>query len=419
MRLQQFSLWVRLGLVGVICALGGCSARYTGPWDLERLNEVPDVQWVETSGEVRSLFYTGEPYQGQPTRVFAYCAVPHDDDAPSSGRKVPAMVLVHGGGGTAFKEWVELWAHRGYAAIAMDLSGRGPDGNRLPDGGPDQQELQKFHAIQDGPLAAWPYHAVSNVIRAHSLLRSFPEVDSERTGITGISWGGYLTCIVAGLDHRLKVAVPVYGCGFLHENSAWIEILCSMSTEDRENWIASFEPSGYLKHCRAAMLFINGTNDFAYPLDSWQASYRLVPGPTTLCVKVRMAHSHPDGWAPREIGAFVESVLRDGEPLPRFSGVTRNGPDIVARFDSAAPVIEATLNYTVDACAWKDRHWHSEPARLSRQTASATLPGNDITAWFINVTDHRGLIVSTPHEEMPQNKFTRVQLGQIPGAGES
>ncbi len=30
----------------------------------------------------------------------------------------------------------------------------------------------------------------------------------------GDQLGGYLTCIVAGLDHRLKVAVPVYGCGF-------------------------------------------------------------------------------------------------------------------------------------------------------------------------------------------------------------
>ena len=65
----------------------------------------------------------------------------------------------------------------------------------------------------------WSYHAVANVIRAVSLIRSFKAVDPSRVGITGISWGGYLTCIVAGLDERLAVAVPVYGCGFLHENS--------------------------------------------------------------------------------------------------------------------------------------------------------------------------------------------------------
>ena len=68
----------------------------------------------------------------------------------------------------------------------------------------------------------WTYHAVAAVIRGHSLLLAQKEVDPQRIGLTGISWGGYLTCIVAGLDDRLKVAVPVYGCGFLHENSCWL-----------------------------------------------------------------------------------------------------------------------------------------------------------------------------------------------------
>ena len=44
---------------------------------------------------------------------------------------LPAMVLVHGGGGKAFREWAELWAERGYVALAMDLAGHGPDGKRL------------------------------------------------------------------------------------------------------------------------------------------------------------------------------------------------------------------------------------------------------------------------------------------------
>ena len=122
-----------------------------------------------------------------------------------SGKKVPGIVLVHGGGGTAFSEWAEIWAKRGYAAIAMDLAGRGAERKRLEDGGPDQTAADKFGAI-DGPLTdQWTYHAVANVILAHSLLRRFDEVDVDRTALTGISWGGYLTCIVAGLDQRFQV----------------------------------------------------------------------------------------------------------------------------------------------------------------------------------------------------------------------
>ena len=44
----------------------------------------------------------------------------------------------------------------------------------------------------------------------------------ERVGLTGISWGGYLTSLAMSLDDRLKLAVPVYGCGFLGDNSAWV-----------------------------------------------------------------------------------------------------------------------------------------------------------------------------------------------------
>ena len=84
----------------------------------------------------------------------------------------------------------------------------------MPDGGPNQGDDEKFGSIDKPPTEQWSYHAVAAAIRGHSLIRSFPEVDAQRTAVTGISWGGYLTCIVAGLDSRFKAAVPVYGCGF-------------------------------------------------------------------------------------------------------------------------------------------------------------------------------------------------------------
>ena len=55
--------------------------------------------------------------------------------------------------GTAFKEWAELWARRGYVALAMDLAGQGPDRKRLPDGGPAQDDGTK---VADVPvMEAW------------------------------------------------------------------------------------------------------------------------------------------------------------------------------------------------------------------------------------------------------------------------
>jgi len=91
---------------------------------------------------VKALFYEGAKFKGQPTRVFAYYGAPKEVSA-EPGKKVPAMVLIHGGGGTAFDRWVKVWNSRGYAAISMDLCGCVPirEGNSWKrhggsDGGP-------------------------------------------------------------------------------------------------------------------------------------------------------------------------------------------------------------------------------------------------------------------------------------------
>src|SRR5688572_20590334 len=240
----------------------------TTPWDVKKLSEPPAFEWVDAEGPVRSLLYEGEPYGGKPTRVFAYYATPGTLSGDAAQDKaLPAVVLIHGGGGTAFREWAELWAKRGYAAIAMDLAGCRPiegknahaaeNRTRLERGGPGQGDDTKFGAIGQPPTEQWPYHAVASAIRAHSLVRSFPEVDASKTAVTGISWGGYLTCIVAGVDSRFSAAVPVYGCGYLDENSAWLDRFEKMTPEDRERWVALWDPSRYLPAVSAPILFVN------------------------------------------------------------------------------------------------------------------------------------------------------------------
>ncbi len=286
----------------LVARVGSAAESNTGPWDMPGILSAStpllvDKRIEKPHCELLAVRYLSEPYKGQDSHVFAYLAIPR----PSNG-KHPAMLLVHGGGGKAFAEWAEQWAARGYVALAMDLSGNGADSRPLEDGGPSQDDGSKFRPVAKEDLKnTWPYQAVAAVLRGHNCLANNPPVDPDRIGITGISWGGYLTCIVAGIDDRLKVAVPVYGCGFLSENSAWEDngIFAKMSQEARDQWISNFDPAQYLPGVRCPILFVNGTNDFAYPLDSYQKSYRLVTSPTTLSVTVNMPHSHPVGWAPK------------------------------------------------------------------------------------------------------------------------
>ena len=382
-------LWLWLIASPTMAANPPEKTRYTGPWDLPSLRKAPKVTVAKQDGNVISLYYESEPYKGKPTRVFAYLALPKKLTG-----KAPAMVLVHGGGGTAFREWAELWANRGYVALAMDLAGQGPGRKRLADGGPPQSSDGRFAA--DKVKDYWSYHAVAAVIRGVSLLANRKEVDAERIGITGISWGGYLTSMVSGLDDRLKVAVPVYGCGFIHENSAWIPIFRKMEKDRYEMWVKNFEPSQYLAQATMPVLFVNGTNDFAYPLDSYQKSYRLVKN-RTLCIRVNMRHSHRAGWAPKEIGLFVDHHLREEKPLPDLTFFIRSGDDLQFGYKSETPIKKAEFHFTTDTGPWQKRKWQTIPAKIFKTFVTVKLPKQLPVVFFVNVTDERNAVASSYH----------------------
>jgi len=406
----MFHFVVALGLVWNLCDVADAQTPAklpeTTPWNLKQLFEPPTFEWADKTGAVRSLFYAGEPYDGKPTRVFAYYATPGTLKGDTSGdQKLPAVVLIHGGGGTAFREWAELWAKRGYAAIAMDTAGYRPlegknahqreNRERLNDGGPDQGDDEKFGSIDKPPSEQWPYHAVAAAIRAHSLVRSFPEVDAQRTAVTGISWGGYLTCIVAGVDNRFQAAVPVYGCGFLHDNSVWVPRLEKMTAEQRQRWITLWDPSNYLPSVSMPILFVNGTNDFAYPLDSYLKSFHAVQSEKQLRITVNMPHGHPPGWAPLEIGLFIDHHLLGRPALPVIYQPRLAKGHIYVHCTTPGKLTSAALHYTTGHEAINKRTWKTLPGTISDASLTVPLPPPEATLWFITATDDRQATISS------------------------
>ncbi len=369
-------------------------------WDLEALSKAPKsvaAEGFEVAG-LKAIYYDGLPWKGKPTQVFAWVGLPKAEG------KVPAMVLVHGGGGTAFADWAKLWTGRGYAAIAMDLCGAlprksGKGWERHEQGGPPG--WGGFDQIDGEEKDHWTYHAVADVLLGHSLLRSLPEVDPERIGITGISWGGYLTCISASVDRRFKFAAPVYGCGFLGEDSVWLPTFTQMGKEKADKWLKLWDPSQYLAKATMPFLWVNGTNDFAYPLDSYQKSYQL-PGPErTLAIRIRMAHAHGGpGEKPEEIHAFANALFNGGVPLAKVlrQGVEKG--EAFATFTAKAPIVKAELCFTRDSGKWQARKWETASAKVENGRASAAVP-DGARVFYLNLFDDRDLVVSSEHVEQP------------------
>jgi dienelactone hydrolase len=371
-------------------------------WNLDRLSQAPAVYpapGLEVDG-VRALFFEALPWRGKPTRTFAYLGLPDG----AKDEKVPGIVLVHGGLGTAYVDWVRLWTARGYAALAMDTCGG------VPHDVPESPIPQSLHHDQGGPRGwggfnqidepeedQWVYHAVADVLLGCSLLGAQPEVDAGRIGITGISWGGFLTCIAAGIDDRFRFAAPVYGCGFMRDNVMWKADFERLGAVGADAWMRLWDPSHYLPEARMPFLWVNGTNDVAFPLDSYQKSYRLPQGPRTLSIKVRMVHAHGGpGEKPEEIRAFADHLLQGGRPLAQLSNPSFDGARLSVH--SSIPIVEAELTFTRQSGPWSERLWETLPAEIDvdRHQASAAVP-EEALLFYLNLTDEQGLVVSSEH----------------------
>jgi dienelactone hydrolase len=375
----------------------------TNPWDLAALSRAPKVEWRDEDKPIRSLFYSGEPFEGKPTKVFAYYASPATlGTDKEAGKKFPAVVLVHGGGGNAFEQWVQHYAKRGYAAISMDLAGcwkSEPDKKpeRHADAGPDQSDTTKFKETPAPHHDQWTYHAVADVLLAHSLLLTLPEVDNNRTGVTGISWGGYLTCIVAGVDPRFKVAVPQYGCGFLQDNSAWSKQHFDPTKPEwpwRQQWVKLWDPSSYVGSATMPMLFINGSNDFAYPVDSYMKTYALVKSPKNIAIKPAMPHGHI--FDVPEVFTSIDAVLQGGVPLGKVIRCASADGKVTAEVESKTPLAAAELHFTTAPHPQNPkREWTKRPLSIEGMKITGEAAPSEATAWYVSIKDERGLLISS------------------------
>ena len=104
----------------------------------------PETDWCG----IKALWFEGAEYKGKKTRVFAHIGYPQD----ARNEKVPAVLLVHGGGGHAYAEWIKIWNDRGYAALALDLRGFLPACDKKGLVGKEEQRDDWFERWQEDDI---------------------------------------------------------------------------------------------------------------------------------------------------------------------------------------------------------------------------------------------------------------------------
>ena len=405
--LNRLSLIFLLSVISISNLLGQTTESTTVTEILDsRIYDVPKIHWEPSKdqGDIKGLFYTTIPFKGKETRVFAYLGIPKSD------KKLPAMVLVHGGGGTAFHEWVKIWNDRGYAAIAMSLEGHMPNEegkgkHRHEYSGP--KRTGRFDDIEKPVKEQWMYRAVTDAILGHTLLASFPEVDANRIGITGISWGGIISSLISGVDTRFKCAMPVYGAGFLYNSKGHFGDHGDASEafiEKKKFW----DPSHQFKNGNIPTLWVNSDSDGHFSLNITSDSYKITSNHAYMSIHPGMAHGHLKGWDIKivpELYAFADHILKaEGANLTQITEQPK-GRRSVMTYASEKAITKASIYYLKEPLTYRrvegEKHpkpgtWIVKEAKINQNKKSVKIKlPKDCKTYYVNLEDERGFISSS------------------------
>ena len=417
----------------LLTPVAALQAAELGPpkWNLERLSKPPEaVESPEAKVDgLQSLYLDGLPYKGRPTKFYAYLGFPANVTS-----KVPAVVLVHGGGGTATAPWAKYWIAKGYAALSLDTEGHVPvKARESKPGDPGWKTIDSLGQPWGGqpgrprgfadsalpPEEQWLYHAVADSILSVSFLASRPDVDASRIGIVGISMGSVVCSIVGGLDHRLAFVVPQYIGGNNDLGNVWYAII------KKHPEVMRWDPAHFYRNPKGKThwLWINGDNDKYGVPPMTTKSWRETGPKSWMTLLPTQGHGGVFGEtgpnALREIYAFADSVTRGTPSLAHILRTTWGKGEVTLSWRAQTPVTRAQLIHTTEPIPmieisddsrkdWPKVNWQVQDMPLPQvttlpdgtQQANFPLP-TGMKAGYINLIDERGLAVSCDFLSQP------------------
>ncbi|MBQ7916242.1 MAG: S9 family peptidase, partial [Firmicutes bacterium] len=173
------------------------------------------------------------------------------------GIAYPAILHIHGGPRTAFgsvfHHEMQVWANAGYFVFYCNPRGSDGRGNEFGD------ICGKYGTVEYENLMEF----------TDEMLAKYPDVDRNRVGVTGGSYGGFMTNWIIGHTDRFKAAVSQRSISnwILFEHSSDIGHTFTRThqgTITRENVDVMWEhsPLKYADKCTTPTLFIHSDSDY-------------------------------------------------------------------------------------------------------------------------------------------------------------
>jgi dienelactone hydrolase len=270
-------------------------------YDRQAPLDIEEVRTTTSDGVTMTDFTYASPKGG---RVPATLIVP-DGAGPFAG-----LVVMHGMPGKRqhLFSLARECAKIGAVVILIDAPHARPGNVDRPEGPILLNEQDREEQIQ----------LIVDLQRAVDLLVARPDVDAGRLAYSGVSYGGAMGGLLAGVEDRLQAYALVVGDGGLVTHVTGFDDFLSsdfyeLSWEDQARWLAAMwpiEPLHFVGHAApAALLFQNGRQD------------RLVPPSDALWYQQAGSEPKQVMWYDAGHGLSVQILREQLEWLERYIGI--------------------------------------------------------------------------------------------------
>lgn len=220
-------------------------AGYDRPLSAQNLDFVRSHTVME-SDEINFKSFDGTPVQGWLMKPVGW----------RSDRKYPLILSIHGGphgmSGYAFNPSFQVYAASGYAVLFLNPRGSSGYG-------------QKF---SDGTLNEWGGGDYKDLMAGvDEALRKYSWIDQNRLGVTGGSYGGFMTNWIITQTPRFKAAVAAASLSNLisfYSTSLYQDLIHAEFGGfpwDNYEQLWLWSPLRYVKQAQTPTLFIHGEQD--------------------------------------------------------------------------------------------------------------------------------------------------------------
>ena len=187
--------------------------------------------------------------------------------ATNGNKPLPLVVFIHGGPTGAFVDnysaWVQLFVQKGYAVFCPNIRGSTGYG-------------WKFLTANRND---WGGNDFKDIMAGVDILIAKENIDSNRIGISGWSYGGFMAEWAITQTNRFKAAMSGAGLASLasefgtESNMAYDRWFFGTPYENADNF-SKHSPITFMKNAKTPTLIIQGENDKTDPIGQSQELYR-------------------------------------------------------------------------------------------------------------------------------------------------